>query len=188
MGVLDSILQTGRETGWEIDGTSGATVSVGTPEIKFSLNASYLRMPLKHTASGRTTLFQGGGAGIGVGVGIEIPFVNASGGPDAMPSVGSRLIRGPAFDPRGGASTFNGPCLFVTGSALATGTSQDVSVVFLLRELPWYVQMVGRALPGFEAASVLPRTKAIGICWGLSLATSLGGIGANAIMYQIIAT
>ncbi|WP_133637053.1 hypothetical protein [Zavarzinia compransoris] len=189
---LRRYIQTGQVSEWEVEGTSGATVSVGTPELKVELSASYLRMPLKHRGTGRSILYQGVGAGVGVGVSLSIPFVNASGGPDAMPSLGSRIVKGPAWTEPMGPRDFTGRALFVTGSALGPGHSQDVSVVLFARNLPPVLDIALRvgsvtALgPAMQGAAFLACTRGIALVWGLSLATTLGGIGANAIMYQIL--
>jgi len=188
---LRRYIQTGQVSEFEVEGTSGATVSAGTPEIKIEVSASYLRMPIKDRRSGRSVLYQGVGAGIGVGVSLSIPFVNASGGPDAMPSLGSRIVKGPAWNEPMDLRGFTGRALFVTGSAMGIGHSNDVSVILLARNLPPVLDFalsVGSVTalgPAMQGAAFMACTRGIAICWGLSLATTLGGVGANAIMYQI---
>lgn len=185
--TLQQLRRVGRETGWEIAGTSGASVSVGTPELKIAATAGYLRMPLKNTAAGSATMFQGGGAGVSVGIDISIPFVNASGGPDQMPSFGSRILRGPSCPLTVNQQSFSGRVLMITGSVMGTAVSNDLTLVFFLAELPAIVQMVANATP-FAMSTILPATKGIGICYGLNIATTLGGFGANAAMYVIVPT
>jgi hypothetical protein len=76
---------------WRIAGSSGVTVTVGTPVVQIQVGASYLRLPVRNKVTTKTSMLHGPGVGQSHGGAMETPWtdlLNISGSPDFYPSNG----------------------------------------------------------------------------------------------------
>lgn len=167
---------------WYLGSPSGEGGQLGTPEVKLAVDSQTIRIPLTEMKNGRITrsiVLKGSGVGLGVGVGLTVPFFNYSWSPKnipgskfGVPGVGSR-IRYSIYSPDPmEPHDFKGLCWMfsVNGQALGSQTT-DAAIVFAAEP---------------SMLSVSPTSvNAAGVCSGLGLTTSLGGIGADAVVFTL---
>lgn len=75
------------ETGWEIEGSSGGSVRLGTPLARVEMGRGNIVLPIRHTHSGQTVRLTGVGVGLGASLSISPP-VNVTWSPESFPSAG----------------------------------------------------------------------------------------------------
>ena len=190
-------------TDWTIVGSSGGTVTIGSPEIEISVGVSYIRLPIKNERTGEQVLLQGVGGGVSAGVSISIPFVNASGSLDEFPSTGlGPIFRGIAAPERAFTKQdFTGfmTVLGVGGGAMAKSTQISAALwtkrplVECLAEANCTkvdiaaaaVQNALSITPATNSFALLARTKALGFFMGINVATHVAGGGADMYEYYV---
>ena len=78
---------------WRINGSSGETVTVGTPNLQIKFGGSRLKLPIKNTRTAEDATLLGYGGGIGAGISLaDTPltdWVNVTISTSEMPSDGS---------------------------------------------------------------------------------------------------
>ena len=167
---------------WYMGSPSGEGGQIGTPEVRVGVDSQTIRVPLTEIKDGRVNrsiILKGSGVGLGVGAGITIPFFNYSWSPKNvpgtktnLPGVGSR-VRYSAFSPDPmEPRDFKGLCwmLSVNGQSFGMQTT-DAAIVFAAEASP---------------LSVSPTSvNAVGFCSGLGFTTSLGGVGADAVVFAL---
>ena len=113
------------------------TATLGTPEVRFSLDSSSIRILLKQMENGRVAesiALEGKGVGAGLGVGITVPFLNASVSTTDTPGVGTWLWQTP-FSPRHmTAHNFKGVCWAMSGSHADVGAQAGAVVLMFCDE------------------------------------------------------
>ena len=192
-----------NSTDWKIVGSSGGTVTVGSPEIEISVGVSYIRLPIKNGRTGEQVLLQGVGGGISAGVSISIPFVNASGSLDDFPSTGlGPIFRGIVAPDRAFTKQdFTGfmTVLGVGGGAMAKSTQLSAALwtkrplVECLAESNCTAADLSAAIvqnalsvtPTTSSLALLARTKALGFFMGINAATHIAGGGADMYEYYM---
>lgn len=171
-----------RWSDWYMGSPSGEGGQIGTPEVKVGVDSQTIRIPMTEVKNGKTTrsfVLKGSGVGLGVGIGLSIPFFNYSWSPKnipgtkvSTPGVGSRvrysMFSPDPMEPR----DFKGLCwvFSVNGAALGAQTT-DVCIVFAAEASP---------------LSISPTSlNAAAVASGIGLTTSLGGVGADAVVYGL---
>ncbi len=167
---------------WHLGSPSGSGVQIGTPEVRVGVDSQSIRVAISEVKDGRLTrmvTLKGSGVGIGAGIGLTVPFVNFSWSPKEVPGTkfnvpgaGSR-IRYSAFSPDPmEPADFQGLCwvLSVDGQSLGT-EGAETAIVFAAEP---------------SLLSVSPTSlNALGVCAGMGLTTSLGGIGADVVVFRL---
>lgn len=163
-----------RPTPWRISGSSGMSVSVGTPVVEVSAGGHYLRLPIYNEDTGESVLLQGGGLGPGLGVSLTPSPFDVAGSPDDAPAGGIGRIWGSPLAPNPmQREDFEGAAYIRTGSGGALfGLTGGGSII------------------AFAPLGLLPLVKAIGAFWSTGLDTDKIAVGAdaNVVGYWIWAT
>lgn len=167
---------------WYMGSPSGEGGQLATPEIKVGVDSQTIRIPMTEIKDGKHTrsfILKGSGVGFGVGIGLSVPFFNYSWSPKnvpgmkvEMPGVGSR-VRYSMFSPDPmEPHHFKGLCWVFSASGATLGAqTTDACVVFAAEASP---------------LSISPTSlNALGFCTGLGFTTSVGGVGADAVVFTL---
>ncbi len=156
---------------WSIGAISGGGISIGTPLLKAAIDINYLRLPLYRRMGGGQWKYKlrSIGAGIEVGVGISLPVINVSGSLDSWLGAGSAVWLGPFSPVHPDLEDFTNYAYVGSVQKTNTGVQGSAVVVIFTKTL---------AINPFSIT-------AIGVCSGLSSASSFISMGADMICYNI---
>jgi hypothetical protein len=193
-----------RRSNWSIAGNSGVTATVGTPIARIQVGGSYLRLPVRNKESSETSMLQGIGVGGSLSISPEIPwtdFFNISGSPDFYPSNGIGPIFRKAGQPdkpykldkltgdllvlaANGATNFHGVslCLGLWLKGNLGNCLNDITGCDLRMTVAGAVLTITPA--GFPP-SILMKTYAVGVFWGLVNTTDVLSAGGSAFQYRL---
>ncbi len=168
-------LHAARESDWHLCSTSGVSASLGTPEVKFALDAGHIVIPLNQMRDGkivRQIVLEGEGHGCGVGAGIMVPFVNFGVSPSAAPGIGTPLWQSPFSPPEMEPRDFKGVCWALSASHTDVGAQASSSCLVFCDEVSLY--------------SLLPASvNAVGACVGVGFQSAIVSISYDAIAYTL---
>ncbi len=168
-------LHASKVSDWHPSSTSGTSVSIGTPEVKFALDGGHIVIPLTQVRNGqvvRRIVLEGDGKGAGAGAGITIPFVNFGVSPAAAPGVGSPLWQTPFSPPDMEPHDFNGVVWVLSASHTNSGVQASTSGLLFCDEVSLW--------------SLLPTSvNAAGACVGTGLQSAIVNISYDAMAYTV---
>lgn len=168
-------LHASKVSDWHLSSTSGVSVSIGTPEIKFALDGGHIVIPLNQVRDGkvvRSIALEGDGKGAGVGAGITVPFVNFGVSPAAAPGVGTPLWQSPFSPSDMEPHDFNGVVWVLSASHTDVGAQVATSTLLFCDEVSLY--------------SLLPTSvNAIGACVGTGFQSAIVNISYDALAYTV---
>jgi hypothetical protein len=190
---------------WRITGSSGESVTAGTPNMKIQVGGSRLNLPLENKNTGEKTALLGYGLGGTFGLSLlEIPFtdlVNASISTKDMPSDGLGVIYRKEEPKRAyRANDFTGLLTVVSGGGTVSAITGEISIAIWQR-YP-LEQCIVKGLKNCEIIKSISNTTlmlnpstmpiaisqaihAIGFFTGVSTSVDMLGVGVNAFTYNM---
>lgn len=193
-----------KRSDWSITGNSGVTGSVGTPTLEIQVGLSYLRLPVRDKNTTKAKILRGIGAGVSAGVSLETPWtdwINVSGSPDFYPANGLGPIYRKAGTPDKKYKVKNlfGDFLVLGGSGAANLYGMNLCLGLWLENGLEQCLMDGakcdiratitgevlKIIPGGFPMSILMKTHAVGVFWGLVNTTDVLSAGVSAFQYRM---
>jgi hypothetical protein len=191
---------------WRIAGSSGETVTIGTPNLQIQIGGSRLKLPIKNTKSGDEATLYGYGGGISAGVSlVDTPLTdlgNVTISTSEMPSDGIGNIYRRDISPYKPytAKDFTG-VLTVIGGGPSVAAIEGSICMAVWQKYPlaqcfidgWSSCNVIKSItntglllnPATIPAAVAQATHAIGLFAGVAATTDLLGAGASAFTYNM---
>lgn len=191
---------------WRIAGSSGETVTVGTPNLEIQIGGGRLNLPIRNTRTGEMANLVDYGTGISAGISaLEAPltdWVNGSISTSSMPSDGIGTIFRKATasgkpytakDLTGVLTVFSGGgSISATSDALALALWQNFQIAEYLRagvrKCDIIKAITNTALvlnPCIMPVALLNATHAVGLFTGVAATTNLLGAGLSVFSYHL---
>ncbi len=191
---------------WRITGSSGGSLTVGTPVARIQLGGSRLNLPIANLRTKEIVKLNGYGGGASVGVSLETPLSdigNLSISTEDMPSDGIDVIYRKDDNGRAYSSKdFTGALTVISGGVTVAAISGEICVA-LWQKYPlaeclvdgWsscdvfsavsnaYMMLNPLSLP----AGMAQATHAIGLFSGVSAVTDVAAAGVTVFTYVMSA-
>lgn len=194
-----------KESNWRIQGSSGGSVTVGTPTLKVQVGGGYIRLPVREKGTKKDVMLQGPGAGISLGIALETPWtdwINVSGSTDFHPSTGILPIYRKKKDKDAAYNIRNlkGDFLVFTAGANSnffgltacmgvwlTNHVEQCFKNFQKCNIRAVATSTGlKIVPGGFPLAILHDAHAVGFFWGLINTTDVLSAGGSVFQYRLM--